>query len=89
MLDDLVELILELVLDGAAQAVESKSVPRGVRIFLLVVIITVILGVCIFLIGAGISNDKIALIILGAVLFVVFAALIAYEIWQHRNGRES
>lgn len=88
MLDDIAEIIFELVLEGATQAIDSKSVPKGVRVFLLVVITALLLGVCIFLIGAGINEGEIVLIILGVGLLVGFTALAIYKAKQHGKGRK-
>lgn len=82
MLDDILGIVFELILDGVVEAINWKKVPMPVRVILSVVILVLVLGVCGFLIGNGINTGKVALIILGVVLLIVFTALAIYEIKQ-------
>lgn len=70
MLDDIIEILLEIVLDGALEAVGSQKVPMPVRILLGGLILGLALAVVGLIAWTGISNGSILLVIIAAVLLV-------------------
>ena len=58
MLDDFIELILELILDGAIEAAGSKRVPMPVRILLAAMIMALVFSVCGLLIYIGVGTGN-------------------------------
>ena len=72
-MDDLLDLLLDILVDGAIGAAEDRRVPLWVRILLTAVLLALFLGVSGLLIAAGIGTGRWGLIVLG-VLFLVFTA---------------
>ncbi len=89
MLDDFIELILELILDGAIEAAGSKKMPMPVRIILAVVILALIFGVCGLLIYIGIDTGNAGLTVLGTAIAVVFIVLAIVKIRKHKKQAHS
>jgi len=85
MLDDIIEIILELFFDIAIETFDNKKVPKFVRILSAVVILAVVLVLCGLLIGAGINEEEMVLIILGVGLLVGFATLAVYKVIKHKK----
>ena len=85
MLDDIIELIFDLVLNGAAELVDYKKAPMIVRILSAVIILAVVIVFCGLLIGAGINKEEIVLILLGIGLFVLFVIGVIYKIIQYKK----
>ena len=73
--NDIIEVILELVLEGVIEAAGSKSVPMPVRIFLTIIILALLFGVCGLVIGMGISSGNVVLTIIGVGLLLVFTVM--------------
>ena len=70
MLDDIIEIILELILDGMVEAAGSKKVPMPIRIALGSFLALLVLALFGLLLYVGISSGSIVLIALSAVLIV-------------------
>ena len=87
MLDDIIELIFDLVLNGAAELVDYKKAPMIVRILSAVIILAVVIVFCGLLIGAGINKEEIVLILLGIGLFVLFVIGVIYKIIQYKKKK--
>ena len=85
MLDDFIELILELILEGAVEATGSKKVPILVRIILAAMILALIFGVCGLLIYIGVDTGNMGLMVLGATIAVVFIVLAIVKIRKHKK----
>lgn len=85
MLDDIIEIILELFFDIAIETFNNKKVPKFVRILSAVVILAVVLVLCGLLIGAGINQEEMVLIILGVGLLVGFAVFAVYKVIKHKK----
>lgn len=87
MWDDIIELILDLVLNGAAEVVDCKKAPKAVRVISAVIILAVLIGVCGFLIWIGLSDDKVVLTLLGVGLFVLFVIMGTYKVMKYRKKK--
>lgn len=85
MLDDIIEFLLELVLDGVVEAADSKRVPMPIRIALLGVIAGVILGVVGLLLWVGISSGSVLMIAIAVGLLIFFAVGGYFKIKKIRN----
>ena len=85
MLDDFIELILELILDGAIEAAGSKRVPMPVRIILASMILALVFGVCGLLVYIGVDIGNAGLIVLGTAIIVVFIILAIVKIRKHKK----
>lgn len=77
MLDDILEFILELVLDGAVELASSRKVPVPIRILLGSIILVCFLGIfgLLLFIGIDIGSDfmiAIAILIFASFLYLVF-----------------
>ena len=71
MLDDVIEIVLELILDGMIEAIGSKKVPMPIRIGLVVLLAAIVVGVCGLLLYVGISSGSLLLIIISIVLLLL------------------
>ena len=76
MLDDLIELVLEILLDGAMEAAESKRVPMPARIALGAGVALFFLAVVGLVFWTGVGTGNWGLIALALVLFAFFAVII-------------
>lgn len=85
MLDDFIELILELILDGAIEAAGSKRVPMPVRILLAAMIMALVFSVCGLLIYIGVGTGNAGLKILGTAIVVVFIVLAIVKIRKYKK----
>ena len=85
MMDDFIELILELILDGAIEAAGSKRVPTPVRILLAAIILILVFGVCGLLIYIGVDTGNAGLTVLGTAIAVVFIVLAIVKIRKHKK----
>ena len=72
-MDDFLDLLLDIIVDGAMGAVDSPWVPLWVRILLGAVLLAFFLGLSGLLMAAGFSTGSWGLVALG-VLFLGFAA---------------
>ena len=77
MLDDLLEWVLGVILEGASEAAGSQRFPMPVRVLLA--------GILLF--GVGIVSESTGLVILGTTFFVGFAVLCAHKIRHRRKHR--
>lgn len=85
MLDDIIEFLLELVLDGVMEAAGSKRVPMPIRIALLGVIAGIMLGVVGLLLWVGISSGSVLMIAIAVGLLIFFAVGGYFKIKKIRN----
>lgn len=79
MLDDILELILEIVLDGVIEAAGNEKVPKKIRIILAAVTFPFVFGICGLLIYVGIRTEEFLLIIIGTVLLMGFMIMVAQK----------
>lgn len=71
-MDFLIELLLEIILEGSFEAVSEKRVPFPIRILLTIVLIVFFVGVFAFLFYLGVKHDVLFMTIIAAILFVLF-----------------
>lgn len=85
MLDDVIEVVLELVLDGAIEAAGSKKVPMPIRILAAGIILVFALGLIGLLFWVGLDSGNTGLMILAAVLLVVFGGWVIISVCRHNR----
>lgn len=86
-MDDLLELVLEIILEGAAAATDSKRVPLPVRILLAALMILFFGGIAGLLIWTGIGSGNGMLAVLGGLLLVWVAGAVLVRIKRIRKRR--
>lgn len=86
-MDDLVELILEIILEGAAEAVGSRRVSLPVRILLACLLLLLFGGIAGLLLWAGIGSGNVGLTVLGILFFVWIAVLVFVRVRRIRRRR--
>ena len=84
----MLDIIFELILNGAIEAVGSKKVPIVFRIALALVLLIFIYGVCGLLTYVGIETGNTALAVLGVLLLVIFTVLIISKVKNHKQKEE-
>lgn len=84
MLDDLLEWVLGVILEGASEAAGSQRFPMPVRVLLAGILLVFYFGIAGLLFGVGIVSESTGLVILGTTFFVGFAVLCAHKI-RHRQ----
>lgn len=88
MLDDLIELALELIFEGAMESVHARRKPLYARLALAGILLVLFAGVTGLMVWAGISIQSWPLIALGAALLALGAGLVI-RLFQKRRGRHS
>ena len=86
-MDDLLDLLLDILVDGAIGAAEDRRVPLWVRILLTAVLLALFLGVSGLLIAAGIGTGRWGLIVLGVLFLVITAGMAAHKLRQRKKKR--
>ena len=84
MLDDIIEVVLELILDGMVEAAESKKVPMPVRIVLAAVLGLLALALFGLLFWVGISSGSALLTVLAVVLLAAFIAGVCFKVKKYK-----
>lgn len=79
--------VLELILNGAGEALRSRRVPMMVRVLLAVLLLLLCGGIGVRLLLAALASGTTKPLILGTVLLVGLAALCVYQIrrWHRRR----
>lgn len=88
MLDDIIEIALELILDGAIEAAGSKRVPLAVRIVLVVFLALFFLALFGLLLWVGVSHKSILLILLTIGLMLFIGIGIWWKIRKHNKNKK-
>lgn len=88
MLDDLIELALELIFEGAVEAADARRKPLHARLALAGVLLVLFAGVSGLLVWAGITSQSWPLIALGAALLALGAGLIVWLVHKRRERRD-
>lgn len=86
-MDDLLELVLEIILEGAATAADSKRVPLPVRILLAALVILFFGGIAGLLIWTGIGSGNGMLAVLGGLLLAWIAGAVLARVKRIRKRR--
>ena len=79
LLELIIDFIFEGVLEFAVDGMESKKVSMPLRILSAVVLFSVLIGIGVFFVWIGLSEDN---VVLRIVLGVVFAALFGGLTWK-------
>lgn len=87
MPEDIIEILLELILDGMAEAAGSRRVPMLIRVGLGVLLAAIVIGVCGLLLYVGIGSGSILLIVFSAVLFGAAAIWVCMKVRIHKAKR--
>jgi len=83
-MDDLIELIIELVLDGCMELLPNKKVPMWIRVLISCVFMIIIFGI--FILGIALFNDSIIAGIIMILISILFMITIIYKIKKHNKG---
>ncbi len=81
-MDLLLEIIVEIILEGAMEASSSKKVPLPARIFLAVVLFGLYAFISGVLVVVGLQNDSPLIVVIGILLFVFFTVGILFKVWK-------
>ena len=84
-MDDFLDLLLDMIVDGAMAAAGSPRVPLWVRILLGAVLLALFLGISGLLIAAGIGTGRWGLIVLGALFLACTAGMAVHKLRQRRK----
>ena len=84
-MDDFLEFLLDIIVDGAMGAAEDRRVPLWVRILLGAVLLALFLGISGLLIAAGIGTGRWGLIVLGALFLACTAGMAVHKLRQRRK----
>ena len=86
-MDDLLELILEIILEGAATAADSRRVPLPVRILMAGLLLLFFGGIAGLLLWTGIGSGNWGLTALGILFLTGFGALVYVRVRRIRKRR--
>ena len=81
---NIIEIISEIILDGAIEAAGSKKIPMFLRILLAAVVLLFAAGLCILLFTAGKETENTGLIALSILLVIAFAFTVILKV-KKRN----
>jgi len=84
MLDDIIEVVLELILDGMVETASSKKVPMPIRIALATILGLLVLALFGLLLWVGISSGSVLLIVLAVVLLAACIAWVFFKVKKHK-----
>ena len=88
MLDDLIELALELIFEGAMESAHARRKSLYARLALAGILLVLFAGVTGLLVWAGITSQSWLLIALGAALLALGAGLIVWLVRKRRERRD-
>lgn len=88
-MDDLVEIFLEIVLEGVIEAAGSKKVPMPVRILLAGVTVLLALGLLGFLFWTGVREQSLPVMLAAGALLVGLVLLFWQKVRKFRRRRGS
>ena len=89
MLDDIIEVVLELILDGMVETASSKKVPMPIRIALATILGLLVLALFGLLLWVGISSGSVLVIALDAVLLGACILWICFKVKKHKIKKVS
>ena len=84
-MDDFLEFLLDIIVDGAIDAAEDRRVPLWVRILLTAVLLALFLGISGLLMAAGIGTGRWGLIVLGSLFLAGTAGMAVHKLRQRRK----
>ena len=86
-MDDFLDLLLDILVDGAVGAVDSPRVPLWARILLGAVLLALCLGLSGLLMAAGIGTGRWGLTVLGALFLAGTAVLAAHKLRRRKKRK--
>ena len=86
-MDDFLELLLDILVDGAMAAADSPRVPLWVRILLGAVLLALFLGISGLLMAAGIGTGRWGLTVLGVLFLAGAAVLVVHKLRRRKKKR--
>ena len=87
MLDDIVEIVLELIVDGMVEAAGSRKVPMPIRIALGVILAGLVLALFALLLYVGIQSGIIVLTVISVVLLAAVVIGAAYKVKAFKSRK--
>lgn len=87
MLDDIIEMILDLILDGMVEAAGSKKVPMPIRIALGAILSLVVLALFALLLYVGIRSGSVVLIVIAVILLVAVVIGVALKVKAFKSRK--
>ena len=84
-MDDFLDLLLDILVDGAVGAVDSPRVPLWARILLGAVLLALFLGLSGLLMAAGIGTGRWGLIVVGVLFLAGTAVLVGRRLRQRKR----
>lgn len=84
-MDDLLDILLSIIVDGAVVAVEDKRTPLWVRILLAAALLIFFLGLSGLLIGAGLGTGNLPLTALGVLFLLGSAVLVVHKLRKRKR----
>ena len=86
-MDMLIEILLEIIIEGALEAAESKKVPMPVRILLAAGVVLIFGAVVGMLLWNGVIRKSLLLIICGVLFLALVILLAANKITRFQKKR--
>lgn len=86
-MDMLIEILLEIIIEGSLEAAESKKVPMPVRILLAAGVVLIFGAVVGMLTWNGVIRKSLLLIICGVLFLALVILLAANKITRFRKAR--
>lgn len=86
-MDMLIEILLEIIIEGSLEAAESKKVPMPVRILLAAGVVLIFGAVVGMLIWNGVIRKSLLLIICGVLFLALVILLAANKITRFQKTR--
>ena len=87
-MDDLLELVMDVLLEGAAETAASPKAPLRVRIILILILGIGFFGVAGLVFWVGLDTGKWGLMLLGLVLLTGGGAWIWYKYREYQRRRK-
>ena len=87
MWDDIFEIVLEIILEGATEAAGSRKTPMPVRIFLTVVLLLIFFGTTGLVLWVGIASKNVGLAVLGVFLLVLAVVFVFNHVKKFKDRR--
>ena len=84
MLDDIIEVVLELILDGMVETASSKKVSMPIRIALAAILGLLVLALFGLLLWVGIGSGSALLIVLDVVLLAACIAWVCFKVKKYK-----
>ena len=84
-MDDLLDILLSIIVDGAVAAAEDKRTPLWLRLLLAAVMLAFFLGLSLLLIGAGTGTGNWWLTAVGVLFLAGGAVLVLHRLRKRKR----